>query len=114
VVLDVGCGVASFGGFLFDKDVLTMSFTPKGEHEAQVQFALERNIPTVSAVMGTKRLPFPATPSTSSTAGRDWPPAAPWISRRRPPGESLRDVLAVGGVWWALECMASGRRSPHE
>jgi hypothetical protein len=22
--------------------------------------------------------------------------------------------LAVGGVWWALECMASGRRSPHE
>nr|GEV26465.1 probable methyltransferase PMT26 [Tanacetum cinerariifolium] len=35
VVLDVGCGVASFGGFLFDKDVLTMSFAPKDEHEAQ-------------------------------------------------------------------------------
>ncbi|CAL9149923.1 unnamed protein product [Musa hybrid cultivar] len=59
VVLDVGCGVASFGGYLFDRDVLTMSFAPKDEHEAQVQFALERGIPAFSAVMGTKRLPFP-------------------------------------------------------
>ncbi|CAL5323969.1 unnamed protein product [Camellia sinensis] len=60
VVLDVGCGVASFGGYLFERDVLTMSFAPKDEHEAQVQFALERGIPAISAVMGTKRLPFPA------------------------------------------------------
>lgn len=59
VVLDVGCGVASFGGFLFDRNVLTMSIAPKDEHEAQVQFALERGIPAVSAVMGTQRLPFP-------------------------------------------------------
>ncbi|XAR56089.1 hypothetical protein NMG60_11036411 [Bertholletia excelsa] len=59
VVLDVGCGVASFGGYLFERDVLTMSFAPKDEHEAQVQFALERGIPAISAVMGTKRLPFP-------------------------------------------------------
>jgi len=60
VVLDVGCGVASFGGYLFDRDVLAMSFAPKDEHEAQVQFALERGIPSISAVMGTKRLPFPS------------------------------------------------------
>ncbi|KDP39437.1 hypothetical protein JCGZ_03719 [Jatropha curcas] len=60
VILDVGCGVASFGGFLFDRDVLAMSFAPKDEHEAQVQFALERGIPAISAVMGTQRLPFPA------------------------------------------------------
>lgn len=59
VILDVGCGVASFGGYLFERDVLTMSFAPKDEHEAQVQFALERGIPALSAVMGTKRLPFP-------------------------------------------------------
>ncbi|KAE8807222.1 putative methyltransferase PMT26 [Hordeum vulgare] len=59
VALDVGCGVASLGGYLFDKEVLTMSFAPKDEHEAQVQFALERGIPAISAVMGTKRLPFP-------------------------------------------------------
>ncbi|EEF46058.1 ATP binding protein, putative [Ricinus communis] len=60
VILDVGCGVASFGGYLFDRDVLAMSFAPKDEHEAQVQFALERGIPGISAVMGTQRLPFPA------------------------------------------------------
>ncbi|KAL5557609.1 hypothetical protein UlMin_039845 [Ulmus minor] len=60
VVLDVGCGVASFGGFLFERDVLTMSFAPKDEHEAQVQFALERGIPAISAVMGSQRLPFPS------------------------------------------------------
>ncbi|KAL5776807.1 hypothetical protein ACOSP7_009733 [Xanthoceras sorbifolium] len=60
VILDVGCGVASFGGFLFEKDVLAMSFAPKDEHEAQVQFALERGIPAILSVMGTKRLPFPS------------------------------------------------------
>ena len=52
--------MASFGGYLFDRDVLTMSMAPKDEHEAQVQFALERGIPAISAVMGTQRLPFPA------------------------------------------------------
>ncbi|KAF3787094.1 putative methyltransferase [Nymphaea thermarum] len=60
VILDVGCGVASFGGYLFDNNVITMSFAPKDEHEAQVQFALERGIPAISAVMGTQRLPFPS------------------------------------------------------
>ncbi|KAG0610431.1 hypothetical protein M758_7G064800 [Ceratodon purpureus] len=60
VILDVGCGVASFGGYLFDKNVLAMSIAPKDEHEAQVQMALERGIPAVSAVMGTQRLVFPS------------------------------------------------------
>lgn len=60
VILDVGCGVASFGGFIYDRDVLAMSLAPKDEHEAQVQFALERGIPAILAVMGTKRLPFPS------------------------------------------------------
>uniref|UniRef100_A0A7N0UAY5 Uncharacterized protein n=1 Tax=Kalanchoe fedtschenkoi TaxID=63787 RepID=A0A7N0UAY5_KALFE len=60
VILDVGCGVASFGGYQFERDVLTMSLAPKDEHEAQVQFALERGIPAISAVMGSQRLPFPS------------------------------------------------------
>ncbi|RDX71543.1 putative methyltransferase PMT26, partial [Mucuna pruriens] len=59
VILDVGCGVASFGGYLFEKDVLTMSFAPKDVHEAQVQFALERGIPAILGVMGSIRLPYP-------------------------------------------------------
>lgn len=57
--MDVGCGVASFGGYLLDKSVLTMSFAPKDEHEAQIQFALERGIPAFLAVIGTQKLTFP-------------------------------------------------------
>lgn len=60
VVLDVGCGVASFGGYLFDKGVLTMSVAPKDEHEAQIQLALERGIPAILGVIGTQRLVFPS------------------------------------------------------
>ena len=56
----MSCGVGSFGGFLFERDVIAMSFAPKDEHEAQVQFALERGIPAISAVMGSQRLPFPS------------------------------------------------------
>ncbi|CAL8126054.1 unnamed protein product [Prunus armeniaca] len=59
VVLDVGCGVASFGGYLLDRNVITMSFAPKDEHEAQIQFALERGIPATLSVIGTQRLTFP-------------------------------------------------------
>ncbi|XP_058787615.1 probable methyltransferase PMT23 [Vicia villosa] len=59
VVLDAGCGVASFGGYLLDKNVITMSFAPKDEHEAQIQFALERGIPATLSVIGTQKLTFP-------------------------------------------------------
>ncbi|XP_077213199.1 S-adenosyl-L-methionine-dependent methyltransferases superfamily protein [Tasmannia lanceolata] len=59
VILDVGCGVASFGGYLMDKDVITMSLAPKDEHEAQIQFALERGIPAILSVIGTQKLTFP-------------------------------------------------------
>src|SRR6185312_10072953 len=34
VVLDVGCGVASIGSYLFDRGVAAVSFAPKDEHEA--------------------------------------------------------------------------------
>ncbi|KAE8661678.1 putative methyltransferase PMT23 [Hibiscus syriacus] len=55
---DVGSGVASFGGYLLDKDVITMSFAPKDEHEAQMHFALERGIPATLSVIGTRKLTF--------------------------------------------------------
>ncbi|CAN1172917.1 Probable methyltransferase PMT23 [Linum perenne] len=59
VALDVGCGVASFGGYLLSKQVLTMSIAPKDEHDAQIQFALERGIPAFLSVIGTQQLVFP-------------------------------------------------------
>jgi hypothetical protein len=37
-----------------------MSFAPKDEHEAQIQFALERGIPATLSVIGTQQLTFPS------------------------------------------------------
>ncbi|RAL48958.1 hypothetical protein DM860_001278 [Cuscuta australis] len=58
--LDMGCGVASFGGYLLAKDIMTLSFAPRDSHKSQIQFALERGVPALVAMLGTRRLPFPA------------------------------------------------------
>ncbi|KAH1235132.1 putative methyltransferase PMT13 [Glycine max] len=58
--LDMGCGVASFGGYMLSKNILTMSFAPRDSHKAQIQFALERGVPAFVAMLGTRRQPFPA------------------------------------------------------
>lgn len=60
VVLDVGCGVASFGAFLLDRNATTLSIAPKDVHENQIQFALERGVPAMVAVFGTHRLLYPS------------------------------------------------------
>lgn len=39
-VLDVGCGVASFGAYLLSHDIIAMSLAPNDVHENQIQFAL--------------------------------------------------------------------------
>lgn len=60
VVLDVGCGVASFGAYLISRNVLTMSIAPKDIHENQIQFALERGVPAMVAAFATHRLLYPS------------------------------------------------------
>ncbi|XP_073100455.1 probable methyltransferase PMT9 isoform X2 [Elaeis guineensis] len=59
-VLDVGCGVASFGAYLLSHNIIAMSLAPNDVHENQIQFALERGIPSMLGVLGTKRLPYPS------------------------------------------------------
>ncbi|XP_042487444.1 probable methyltransferase PMT9 isoform X1 [Macadamia integrifolia] len=59
-VLDVGCGVASFGAYLLSHNIIAMSIAPNDVHENQIQFALERGIPSTLGVLGTKRLPYPS------------------------------------------------------
>ena len=56
----MGCGVASFAAYLENYDVRCMSVAPKDEHDAQIQFALERGVSAVVGVMGTQRQPYPA------------------------------------------------------
>ncbi|XP_050210364.1 probable methyltransferase PMT11 [Mercurialis annua] len=60
VVMDVGCGVASFGAYLLSRNVLTMSVAPKDVHENQIQFALERGVPAMAAAFATHRLLYPS------------------------------------------------------
>ncbi|KAF3447052.1 hypothetical protein FNV43_RR12232 [Rhamnella rubrinervis] len=60
VALDVGCGVASFGAFLMQWNVTTLSIAPKDVHENQIQFALERGVPAMVAVFATRRLMYPS------------------------------------------------------
>ena len=52
--------MASWGGDLLDRGILTVSLAPRDNHEAQVQFALERGIPAVLGIISTQRLPFPS------------------------------------------------------
>ncbi|CAL5391161.1 unnamed protein product [Camellia sinensis] len=52
--------VASWGAYLFKKNVIAMSFAPRDSHEAQVQFALERGVPAIIGVLGTIKLPYPS------------------------------------------------------
>ncbi|XP_039071421.1 probable methyltransferase PMT10 [Hibiscus syriacus] len=60
VALDIGCGVASFGAFLLQRNVTTLSIAPKDVHENQIQFALERGVPAMVAVFATHRLLYPS------------------------------------------------------
>ncbi|KAF8396819.1 hypothetical protein HHK36_018452 [Tetracentron sinense] len=60
VALDVGCGVASFGAYLFSRNVITLSIAPKDVHENQIQFALERGVPAMVAAFATHRLLYPS------------------------------------------------------
>lgn len=59
-VLDIGCGVASFGAYLLSLEVIAMSIAPNDVHQNQIQFALERGIPATLGVLGTKRVPYPS------------------------------------------------------
>jgi hypothetical protein len=45
---------------LLDRGILTVSLAPRDNHQAQVQFALERGIPAILGVLATHRLPFPS------------------------------------------------------
>ncbi|KAG7574724.1 Cyclin-like superfamily [Arabidopsis suecica] len=71
-VLDIGCGVASFGAFLLNYNILTKSIAPRDIHEAQVQFALERGLPAMLGVLSTYKLPYPSRCEAFSTYPRTY------------------------------------------
>ncbi|GJP38270.1 hypothetical protein CLOM_g22731 [Closterium sp. NIES-68] len=111
-MLDMGCGVASFGAYLDAFHTRVLSVAPKDEHEAQVQFALERGVPALVGVMGTQRQPLPANVLDAVHCARC---RVPWHAEG---GKLLLEVnrlLRPGGyfIWSATpvckECAAKGR-----
>ncbi|XP_021310879.1 probable methyltransferase PMT19 isoform X2 [Sorghum bicolor] len=59
--LDIGCGVASFGDYLLNYGVLTMSIAPRNNRLGpQVQLALERGLPAMIGALVAHRLPYPS------------------------------------------------------
>lgn len=112
-VLDVGCGVASFGGYLLDRNAITMSFAPKDEHEAQIQFALERGIPAFLAVIGTQKLPFPDNVFDVVHCARC---RVHWYANGGKPLLELNRVLRPGGyfIWSATPVYRQEQRDQDD
>ncbi|WVZ24547.1 hypothetical protein V8G54_003091 [Vigna mungo] len=94
--LDTGCGVASWGAYLLKRNVLAMSFAPKDNHEAQVQFALERGVPAVIGVLGSIRLPYPSRAFDMAQCSRC---LIPWTSNEGMYLMEVDRVLRPGGYW---------------
>ncbi|PKA59302.1 putative methyltransferase PMT19 [Apostasia shenzhenica] len=95
-VLDIGCGVASFGNHLLDYNVLTMSVAPRDVHEAQVQFALERGLPAMLGVLGIFRLPYPSRSFDMVHCARC---LIKWASREGLYLLEIDRILRPGGYW---------------
>ncbi|KAF7138331.1 hypothetical protein RHSIM_Rhsim07G0122800 [Rhododendron simsii] len=94
--LDTGCGVASWGAYLLKRNVLAMSFAPKDNHEAQVQFALERGVPAIIGVLGTISLPYPSSAFDMAQCSRC---LIPWTSNDGMYLMEVDRVLRPGGYW---------------
>ncbi|KAJ4950094.1 hypothetical protein NE237_026926 [Protea cynaroides] len=94
--LDTGCGVASWAAYLWKRNVITMSFAPRDNHEAQVQFALERGVPAVIGVLGTIQLPYPLGAFDMAHCSRC---LIPWASNDGMYLMEVDRVLRPGGYW---------------
>ncbi|CAH9086229.1 unnamed protein product [Cuscuta epithymum] len=94
--IDTGCGVASWGGDLLDRGILTVSLAPRDNHEAQVQFALERGIPAILGIISTQRLPFPSSSFDMAHCSRC---LIPWTEFGGTYLLEIHRILRPGGFW---------------
>uniref|UniRef100_A0A7N0U447 Methyltransferase n=1 Tax=Kalanchoe fedtschenkoi TaxID=63787 RepID=A0A7N0U447_KALFE len=94
--IDTGCGVASWGGDLLDRGILTVSLAPRDNHEAQVQFALERGIPAILGIISTQRLPFPSNSFDMAHCSRC---LIPWTEFGGVYLLEINRILRPGGFW---------------
>lgn len=94
--IDTGCGVASWGAYLLQKNVLTMSFAPRDTHVSQIQFALERGVPAILGIMAENRMPYPARSFDMAHCSRC---LIPWTKYESLYLIEVDRVLRPGGFW---------------
>ncbi|KAH9541158.1 hypothetical protein CY35_14G046300 [Sphagnum magellanicum] len=94
--IDTGCGVASWGAYLLQKDILAMSFAPRDTHVSQIQFALERGVPAILGIMAVHRMPYPARAFDMAHCSRC---LIPWGGHDNLYLIEVDRVLRPGGYW---------------
>ncbi|KVH88137.1 putative S-adenosyl-L-methionine-dependent methyltransferase [Cynara cardunculus var. scolymus] len=94
--IDQLASVASWGAYLFKRNVIAMSFAPRDSHEAQVQFALERGVPAIIGVLGTIKLPYPSRSFDMAHCSRC---LIPWGGNNGKYMMEVDRVLRPGGYW---------------
>ncbi|GMP43218.1 hypothetical protein CsSME_00012667 [Camellia sinensis var. sinensis] len=94
--IDTGCGVASLGAYLLNRNILAMSFAPRDTHVAQVQFALERGVPALIGVLASIRLPYPSRAFDMAHCSRC---LIPWGQYDGTYLIEVDRVLRPGGYW---------------
>ncbi|XP_047320839.1 probable methyltransferase PMT15 [Impatiens glandulifera] len=94
--IDTGCGVASWGAYLMSRGIITMSIAPRDNHEAQVQFALERGVPALLGIFASIRLPFPSRSFDLAHCSRC---LIPWHLYEAQYLHRLDRILRPGGYW---------------
>ncbi|GMY08283.1 probable methyltransferase PMT23 [Fagus crenata] len=89
-----------------------MSFAPKDEHEAQIQFALERGIPATLSVIGTQKLTFPDNAYDLIHCARC---RVHWDADGGRPLLELNRILRPGGffVWSAMPVYCDDERNQN-
>ncbi|MED6220777.1 hypothetical protein PIB30_048181 [Stylosanthes scabra] len=91
---DTECGVASFGAYMFKKNVITMSIGH--ESHSQVQYAMERGVPAIIGALATMKLPFP---SGSFDMAHCSHCLIPWDTQDGMYMMEVDRVLRPGGYW---------------
>ncbi|XP_051144156.1 probable methyltransferase PMT18 [Andrographis paniculata] len=94
--VDTGCGVASWGAYLLKRDIIAMSFAPRDTHEAQVWFALERGVPAMIGILGSRRLPYPSRAFDMAHCSRC---LIPWFEYDGLYLTEVDRILRPGGYW---------------
>ncbi|CAI9101712.1 OLC1v1039104C1 [Oldenlandia corymbosa var. corymbosa] len=95
--VDTGCGVASWGAYLFNRNIISISIAPRdNNHVAQVQFALERGVPALIGVLASIRLPYPSRAFDMAHCSRC---LIPWGKFDGVYLTEIDRILRPGGYW---------------